>query len=71
MKALFTTTEAAEYLGYSPGTIGASRKTGILAGIAAPKHIKLGDNNKSHVRYEQVELDAWIDRARQPSKSEQ
>ena len=64
MKALFSTAEAAEYLGYSTGTIAASRKTGTLAGVDAPKFIKMGNGPKAHVRYELDELNRWIDQAK-------
>ena len=64
-KALFSTKEAANYLGYSSGAIRTSRKTGFLADFEAPPHIKLGKSIKSHVRYEKSALDEWIARAKQ------
>lgn len=64
-KALFSTSEAANYLGYSARTIRGSRRTGFLADFEAPAHIKLGKSEKSHVRYEKAALDDWIERAKQ------
>lgn len=64
-KALFSTRQAADYLGYSCGAIRTSRITGLLADFEAPPHIKLGKSIKSHVRYEKKALDEWIEKAKQ------
>jgi len=64
-KALFSTRQAANYLGYSTGAMRMSRKTGFLADFEAPAHIKLGKSAKSHARYEKAALDEWIERAKQ------
>ena len=64
-KALFSTRQAANYLGYSLGAMRISRMSGLLGGIKAPNHIKLGVSDKSHARYEKSELDGWIERAKQ------
>lgn len=50
-----STAEAAEYIGYSKGTLAVSRGTGILSGVAAPKYIKRG-----HVFYKKTDLDEWM-----------
>jgi predicted DNA-binding transcriptional regulator AlpA len=64
-KVLYTTREASIYLGYSMTTIRSSRRTGYLGDVEAPKHLKLGESKKSHVRYEKKELDAWIARIKE------
>ena len=56
-KELLTTTEAAEFLGYSPGTLNTSRSTGRLAGVESPVFLKIG----SAVRYEKADLNKWVD----------
>lgn len=56
-KELLTTIQAAEFLGYSPGTLNVSRSTGRLAGVKAPEFLKIG----SAVRYERGGLDKWIE----------
>ncbi|CAM4016047.1 DNA-binding protein [Vreelandella rituensis] len=48
--------QAAEYLGFAPATLRQSRHTGKLAGVCAPKHIKLGRS----VRYYASDLDTWL-----------
>jgi len=59
MKALLTTREAAEYIGYSEDALNASRSgKKELGGIEPPIHTKVGDRT---VRYKLTDLDAWID----------
>ena len=59
MKALLTTKEAAEYIGYGEQALNTSRMKGkMLGGIEPPKHVKIG--NKT-VRYKPSDLDAWVD----------
>lgn len=50
-----STTEAAEYIGYAPGTLAVSRGTGVLSGVKAPRSIKRG-----HVFYKKADLDLWM-----------
>ena len=47
--------QAAEYIGYQPGTLAVSRCSGLLAGVKAPKYIKRG-----HVFYKKADLDLWM-----------
>jgi hypothetical protein len=59
MKALLTTREAAEYLGYSVQAMNTSRGKGKkLGGIDPPKHTNVGDKT---VRYKRTDLDKWIE----------
>ena len=59
MKALLTSKEAGQYLGYSEQAINTSRGDGkTLGGISPPKHTKIG--NKT-IRYKLKELDKWIE----------
>jgi predicted DNA-binding transcriptional regulator AlpA len=58
-KALLTTKEAAEYIGYGEQALKLARMEGkTIGGIAPPKHLKVGDKT---VRYKVSDLDAWID----------
>ena len=57
MIALLKSKEAARYIGYSDDSMRRSRVTGKLAGVDAPKHIKIGGVT---VRYEVAELDRWV-----------
>lgn len=57
MKALLTTKEAAEYLGYAEQTLRKSRVTGELGGVEAPKVTMIGRTP----RYKVGDLTAWID----------
>ena len=58
---LFTTKEAAKYLGIGESTLDGYRSTGqIGARTPGPDYIKIGDEVKSPVRYEKAELDRWI-----------
>jgi excisionase family DNA binding protein len=58
MKALLTTKEAAEYIGYSEQTLNTSRVSNKkIGGIDPPKHVKIGGRT---VRYRLSDLDAWI-----------
>lgn len=58
-KALLTTREAAEYIGYSHQALRTSRMDGkTLGGREPPKHVRIG---KMSVRYKLTDLDAWID----------
>jgi len=59
MKALLTTKEAAEYIGYSEQALNTSRVNDkTIGGIKPPKHIKVGNRT---VRYKLTDLDAWVD----------
>lgn len=51
-----STAQAAEYMGYSAGTLAVSRCSGLLAGVKAPRSIKRG-----HVFYKKADLDAWME----------
>ncbi len=56
MKALFTSKEAGEYLGYSDDSMRKSRVNKSLGGRLPPKHTKVGRT----VRYKKTNLDAWV-----------
>jgi len=56
-KELYTTAEAAEYLGFSPVTLKTARSTGQLSGLKAPKFRRIG---KKSVRYHIDSLRAWV-----------
>lgn len=59
MKALLTTREAAEYLGYGVQAMKNSRaEGGKLGGIEPPKHTNVGEKT---VRYKRTDLDKWIE----------
>lgn len=59
MKALLTTREAAEYLGYGVQAMKISRgEGGKLGGIDPPAHTKVGGKT---VRYKRTDLDKWIE----------
>lgn len=62
MKGLLTTTQAAEYLGYSEYTLRKSRSTGVLCGHKTPSFIKLGTKS---IRYKQSDLDDWVSKVSQ------
>jgi len=47
--------EAANYLGFTPATLAASRYTEKLSGVTPPKHIKRG-----HIFYKKADLDEWM-----------
>jgi len=47
--------EAAEYLGFTPATLAASRYTRKLSGVLPPKHFKRG-----HIFYKKATLDTWL-----------
>lgn len=50
-----STAQAAEYIGYSMGTLAVSRNSGVLSGVAAPRYVKRG-----HVFYKKADLDLWM-----------
>lgn len=56
MTTLLSSSDAAKLLRYSTTTLRNSRYTGILAGVEAPAHLKLGKT----VRYEKEVLQAWL-----------
>jgi len=58
MKALLTTEDAAEYIGYSEQTLRSSRVSGSLSGLNPPPHVKIG---KKSIRYKLTDLDKWIE----------
>ena len=59
MKALLTTKEAAEYIGYSEQALNTSRcGDKLLGGIEPPKHTKIGSKT---IRYKPSDLEAWVD----------
>ena len=54
---LLNNTEAAKYLGVSPGMLRLSRHTGeLFKGVPAPKFMKLGNA----VRYPRPNLELWV-----------
>ena len=56
MEKYLTSKQAAEFLGYTDATLRYSRVTGILGGVAAPKHYKKG----RRVLYKSCDLDQWV-----------
>jgi len=56
MKALLTSKEAAEYLGYADNTLRKSRVDGTLGGVDSPKVTMIGKTP----RYKLADLDKWI-----------
>lgn len=56
MKKYLSSNNAANFLGYSDNTLRNSRCTGTIAGVDAPKHIKLGKS----VRYSIDDLNEWL-----------
>lgn len=50
------TKQAAEYTGFSTSALNNSRYTGTLAGVKAPKFLKIGKS----VRYVKSTLDTWM-----------
>ncbi|MCW8965261.1 MAG: excisionase [Candidatus Pacearchaeota archaeon] len=59
-KALLTTKEAAEYIGYGEQALRTSRMAGgSLGGQEPPKHIRVGSKT---IRYKLADLDEWIER---------
>lgn len=53
---LFSTNEAAQYLGFKSPTLRNARHSGRLAGVDAPPYRKMG----SAVRYDRAALDRWL-----------
>lgn len=49
--------EAAKILSVSPETLIKSRSSGLLMGIVAPPHVKLGTRS---VRYKMSDLEGWV-----------
>ena len=59
MKALMSTREAADYIGFSEVSLRNSRIEGkTLAGSEPPPHIKIGAKS---IRYKLTDLDTWIE----------
>jgi predicted DNA-binding transcriptional regulator AlpA len=59
MKALLTTREAAEYIGYGKQALDASRMDGgTLSGKAPPPHVKIGTKT---IRYKLTDLERWVE----------
>ena len=56
-KSLFCSKDAAKYLEYSLDSVRQSRRTGMLARRAAPKHTQVG----GRVFYTLEALDEWLD----------
>jgi len=57
-KKLYSTKEAAIYLGFSVATLKSSRSSKILAGVKPPKHSSIGTRS---IRYHVDDLEDWID----------
>lgn len=56
--AIFSTVDAAAYLGVSPGMLRLSRHTGeLFKGIKSPPYLKCGFRA---VRYLKIDLDEWL-----------
>lgn len=56
-KKYLTSKQAAEYLGFSEGTLRNARVSGVLSGHKAPKYYRIGKS----IRYNIDELTDWID----------
>ncbi len=56
MTHLLKSKQAAEFLGINDDVLRKSRSTGLLFGLPAPSHIKLG----RIVRYEESTLNSWV-----------
>jgi predicted DNA-binding transcriptional regulator AlpA len=54
--SLLTSKNTADRIGIADQTLRVSRKTGLLLGASAPKHIKMG----RIVRYRAEELENWL-----------
>ena len=65
MKKLFSSKEAAQYLGYSNPTMVKSRVEGTLGGRPAPEHIKMG----FAVKYDIEDLNQWIADCKEASQN--
>ena len=64
MTQLLTTKEVALKLRLNPIVINASRVSGQLMGIEAPKHLKMGRT----VRYEESTIEEWLNNFREKAK---
>jgi len=64
MTQLLTTKEVALKIKINPIVINASRVSGKLLGIEAPKHLKMG----RAVRYEESTIEEWLNNFREVSK---
>ena len=54
---LLSSEKAADYLSVAPRTLNISRTRGLLLGLPAPKHLKIGGK---WTAYKKSTLDAWI-----------
>jgi|TARA_R110001599_G_scaffold340228_1_gene560370 predicted DNA-binding transcriptional regulator AlpA len=61
LSKLLKTKELAEMLSVSYQSLRTSRVTGILLGVEAPKHLKMGQT----VRYELETVEAWLNKFRE------
>ncbi len=61
MSKLLKTKELAEMLSVSYQSLRTSRTTGLLLGVEAPKHLKMGQT----VRYELETVEAWLNKFRE------
>ena len=61
MSQLLSTKQLASLLSVAPGLVYKSRMTGVLMGVDAPKHLKMGQT----VRYELETVEAWIEQFKQ------
>lgn len=61
MSKLLKTKELAEMLSVSYQALRTSRTTGLLLGVEAPKHLKMGQT----VRYELETVEAWLNKFRE------
>lgn len=65
IKRLYTSKEAAKYLGFSDDYLRASRVSGLLSGVEAPIFMKLG---RGRIRYEKEALDQWIEKQKKDDR---
>jgi len=61
LSKLLKTKELAEMLSVSYQSLRTSRTTGLLLGVEAPKHLKMGQT----VRYELETVEAWLNKFRE------
>ena len=54
---LYSTKDAAKYLGFSEQAVRISRYTNVLAGADAPKFVRIGTRT---IKYKKSALDSWI-----------
>ena len=67
VSGLLTTSQAADYLGYSKHTLKIARHSGQLAGVTGPIFKRFG----RQIRYGRTDLDCWVSQFKNYSSSSQ